>query len=255
MNHISAFGDPVIDVAELRLGTQSRNGAISNANTSQGGKRELEGVHLTVVVMKLHLVFLSGSLLILGTVSACAQVNVAVGVGTATAPSSNQSIDTFGTGTPFNTPSLNGAFGKISGGANIKPWLGVGAEYSFRFAQAPYAGLNYRPSFYDVNAVFTPSVHSKRIQPEFQAGLGAMNLRYYENQSACDNFAGCSSSNTFVESSNHFQLHGLAGVRFYVTEHVFVRPEVEVHWVKNLFQFGSNVVPQYGVSLGYSFGL
>lgn len=185
-----------------------------------------------------------------------AQVNadVSFGVGTPVVSSTGQGIDTFGTGTPLNTPSMHGAFGKISGDLMLTHGLGVGAEYSFRFSQGPYAGINYRPSFYDVNAVFAPTLHSKRIQPEFQGGLGGMNIRFYQNSSSCNSFTGCNTSSNFLAGSNHFQVHGLAAVRLYVTPRVFLRPEVDVHWVNNLFQFGSNFVPQYGVSLGYSFG-
>ncbi len=79
--------------------------------------------------------------------------------------------------------------------------------------------------------------------PEFQAGLGAVNLRFYLNQNFCDSFGGCSNSNIFLESSNHFQLHLAGGVRFYVKGGIFVRPQIDGHWVNNFFQFGSNWVP------------
>jgi len=180
--------------------------------------------------------------------------DVAAGAGTALAPARATPIDSFGDGNLYYGPKLDGAFGKISGDLMLRPSFGVGAEYSFRFSQGDYAGLNYRPSFYDVNAIFAPRLHTSRIQPEFQAGLGGMNLRFYYPQSQCDSFAGCSNSNNFIESSNHLQVHGLAGIRFYVTPGVFIRPEAEVHWVHNLFQFGSAYVSQYGVSVGYSFG-
>lgn len=180
--------------------------------------------------------------------------DVTFGVGTATAPASSQGIDTFGTGELLSPPKLNGAFGKIGADIMLTPHFGMGAEYSFRFAQGNYAGLNYRPSFYDFNAIIMPTLHTSRIQPEFQAGLGGANLRFYYNQSYCDQFVGCSNSNSFLESSNHFQLHGLAAVRFYVTPSLFIRPEVDIHWVNNFFQFGSDFVPQYGASIGYSFG-
>ncbi|MES1257985.1 MAG: hypothetical protein ABUS51_06130 [Acidobacteriota bacterium] len=204
------------------------------------------------LTLTLSLCLLSG--LSLSVARAQVNADVSFGVGTTSVSSSGQSINTFGNGTLYNTPSMTGAFGKISGDLILKRGFGIGAEYSFRFSQGPYAGLNYRPSFYDVNAVYSPVLHSKRIQPEFQGGLGGMRLSYFQNVSACDSFAGCSSTNNFVESSNHFQLHGLAAVRVYLTPKIFVRPEVDVHWVNNLFQFGSNFVPQYGVSLGYSFG-
>ena len=76
--------------------------------------------------------------------------------------------------------------------------------------------MNYRPLFYDANAVYEPMSNSGNIVPEFQGGLGAANLRFYLNQNFCDAFGGCSNSNTYVESSNHFQLHFSGGVRFYV---------------------------------------
>ena len=80
-----------------------------------------------------------------------------------------------------------------------------------------------------------------------------MNIKFFYNQSYCDQFAGCSSSNQYIESSNHFQFHLEAGLRIYVTSHIFVRPQVDAHWVNNLYQFGSSWVPEYGASLGWSF--
>ena len=189
-------------------------------------------------------------------VAANAQVtaDVAYGSGTAYAPAAGTTINTFGDGNFYNTPSIHGAFGKVSGDFMFKPWLGVGADYSWRYSQGAYAGLGYRPSFYDIDAVLKPSVRNSRIEPEFHAGLGGMRLGFYQNRTFCNSFTGCSGSSNLVGSSQHFQVHGLAGVRLYVTRSVFVRPEVEVHWVNNNFQFGSNYVPQYGVSVGYSFG-
>jgi hypothetical protein len=180
-------------------------------------------------------------------------IDFAGGIGTAMAPARSTPIDTFGDGNLFFAPKMTGAFGKVSGDVMLKRGFGIGAEYSFRFSQGNYAGLTYRPSFYDVNAIFAPHLPG-RIQPEFQAGLGGMNMRFYFPQSQCDSFAGCSNSNNFLESSNHLQVHGLVGLRLYVTPRVFIRPEAEVHWVHDLFQFGSRYVPQYGASIGYSFG-
>ena len=67
-------------------------------------------------------------------------------------------------------------------------------------------------------------------------------------------FAGCSSSNSFIESSNHFQTHFGVGLNIYATEHMFLRPQADIHWVNNFFQFGSGWVPEYSVSIGYRFG-
>ena len=184
-----------------------------------------------------------------------AGADVFVGYGNAMAPSSNQSIDTFGTGSPYTTPRLGGSFGKVGADFMLTPQFGIGGETDFRFTQAAYAGLQYRPLFYDFNGIWAPTGHRlKRVVPELQAGLGGMRLSFYYPTSFCDQFAGCSTSNQFVESSNHFQVHLEAGVRFYLTPHLFFRPEVDAHYVNNLFQFGSNWVPEYGASVGWSFG-
>jgi hypothetical protein len=181
--------------------------------------------------------------------------DVFFGVGTATDSSSGASIDTFSTGNPFTSPKLGGAFGKVGGDFMITPHFGVGAEYDFRFSQAAYAGLNERPSFYDFNGIWMPtSRRFKRVVPELQGGLGAAHLSFYYPQTYCDAFAGCSTSSTQVDSSTHFQVHMSAGVRLYATSHLFIRPEVDAHYVNNFFQYGSNWVPEYGASIGWSFG-
>lgn len=195
------------------------------------------------------------SLALILPASAQAGVDVFAGVGTTVLESSGQSIDTFSTGSPFNTPRMGGTFGKFGGDYLITPHFGIGAETDFRFSQGAYAGLTYRPLFYDFNGIWLPTAHRlKRVVPELQAGLGGVNLKFYYPQSSCNSFTGCSSSNSFVDSSNHFQVHLEAGVRFYVTSHLFVRPQVDAHYVNNFFQFGSNWVPQYGASVGWSFG-
>jgi hypothetical protein len=113
--------------------------------------------------------------------------------------------------------------------------------------------LNYRPLFYDFNGIWQP-MRTSRFVPEIQAGVGGVNLRYSYNSTNCDQFTGCTTSNTFLESSNHFQAHFGVAARMYVTPHVFVRPAVDAHWVNNFFQFGSNWVPEYSVGVGYTFG-
>jgi len=181
------------------------------------------------------------------------QGNAYFGVGTAYDTSNGQAIDTFGTGNPLGTPKLTGLFLDLGGSAMFTPHWGVGAEVNWRAAQGNYSGLNYRPIFYDFNAVWQP-VKSKRVVPEIQAGLGGVALHFNENQTLCDQFAGCSTFNVGSESSNHFQAHFGLAARFYATPHIFFRPAVDVHWVNNFFQFGSNWVPEYTMSIGYSIG-
>jgi hypothetical protein len=182
--------------------------------------------------------------------------DVFIGVGTAMDSSSQTFIDTFGDGNLIESPKLTGSFGKIGGDVMITPRFGFGAQTDFRFSQGDYAGLKYRPVFYDFNLIYTPTEdHFKKFVPEFQAGLGGAHLKYYfVQQSACDPFFGCSSSNSSVGSSKHFQLHTSAGLKIYATPHIFIRPQVDLRYVKNFFQFGSNWAPEYGGSVGYTFG-
>jgi hypothetical protein len=180
--------------------------------------------------------------------------SVYFGVGTATDSSSNQLVDTFGTGNPYRTPKMTGSFGTVGAEAMFRSYLGFGGEATFRFRQGPYAGLNYRPTFYDFNAIFMPLPKATRVVPEFQAGLGGAKLSFYYSQQFCSVFAGCQTSNSYLLSSNHFQLHASAGLRIYVTRNTFIRPQADLHYVPNFFQFGSNRVPQYSLAIGYTFG-
>jgi Outer membrane protein beta-barrel domain len=195
------------------------------------------------------------ALALLGAQFAHAQASLEVHVGLSGASDKSKGpIDTFGDGTLFNTPDLNGVFLNFGAGAMLTPRFGFGGEFSLKPGKSDYAGLQYRPIFYDFNAIVHPLTSSKRIVPELQAGLGGVNTKFYFNQQDCNGFAGCSSSSTFIQSANHFQLHTGVGVSFFLTSKVYVRPQFDLHWVNNFTQFNSNFVPQYGVSVGYRFG-
>jgi len=44
-------------------------------------------------------------------------------------------------------------------------------------------------------------------------------------------------------------------VKLYVKSDVFIKPQIDFHWVDNLNQlYGRNIVPVYTVSIGYTFG-
>jgi hypothetical protein len=149
-------------------------------------------------------------------------------------------------------PKMTGLFGSFGVDFMLRPTLGVGFDYSTRFSQGSYVGLNYRPKLYDFNAIWMPISNSKKVAPRLEAGLGGATLSFYYPPQCISGFA-CSSS-TYLVSSNHFQTHLGVGLNVYVKGGLFVRPQVDVHYVNNFFQFGSNWVPAYGVSLGYTFG-
>lgn len=179
--------------------------------------------------------------------------NVYFGVGTATDSSSNQQIDTFATGNPYTTPKLGGSFLDVGASVLFTPHFGVGADVSWRATHAAYTGLNLMPIFYNFDGIWEPG-HTKHFEPELRAGIGGMRLGYSFSQEYCNQLSGCSTSTEGVTTSDHFQGHFAAAARFYLTDHVFIRPAVDTHVVANLFQFGRDFVPEYSVGLGYSFG-
>jgi len=180
--------------------------------------------------------------------------DIHIGASGANAKSTGENLDIFGTGNFSRTPSLDGVFMNIGGGVMLSPRFGFGADVSFKPGQSDYAGLGYRPVFYDFNAIMHPITKAKRVVPEVEAGLGAVNMKFYYSQKDCNVFEGCPGTNVLVQSSNHFQLHAGAGIDFFVTPHVYVRPKFDIHWVHNFYDFGTNWVPQYGVTVGYRFG-
>jgi hypothetical protein len=180
------------------------------------------------------------------------RVDVYLGMGSAHDGTTGQYVDLLGTGNYSLTNSMSGVFGTFGGGFMLKSSLGVGAEMSLRFAQGDYAGLGYRPVFYDFNGIWTPSFGTKRVMPEVQVGFGGVNLRFYGGAQTCDYYTG--SCSNFAGSSNHFQLHAGFGLRLYVKQHVFVRPQFDYRWVHGLSdEFKSDSVTAYTLAVGYSF--
>ena len=177
-----------------------------------------------------------------------------IGFGGAHDSSNNQTLDSLGD----VGPTLNGAFGTFGADYMWKSYLGFGGEYSWRLSQgfyAPMEDVKYRPDFYDFNAVIHPLPKGSRVVPEFQGGIGGSSTKFYESASGCAlSVTACSTVNEYLTSSNHFQVHFSAGVRLYLKGNVYVRPQLDVHYVNNFVEFGSDWVPEYTISLGYTFG-
>lgn len=171
------------------------------------------------------------------------------GFGSAYDSSNGSQIETFSDGTLYRTPGLGGFFMTAGASVFVSKQVGIGADLSWRATQGDYAGLQYRPSIYSFDGIYRPAKWStKRREPEFRAGLGGARVRYsFDDQAACNQIPGC-------PDSTHFQVHLAAAMRWYVTDHIFLRPALDVHYVNNLSEFGNNWVPQYSVGVGYSFG-
>jgi hypothetical protein len=177
------------------------------------------------------------------------QVNLYFGFGSAHNSSAGRQINTFGDGTLYGTPEMGGLFTNFGVNVFITKQLGVGFERYWRTSEGGYAGLQYRPSFYNFDAIFQPAkATSKRFSPEFRAGVGGASLHFsFNDQDSCDRVPGC-------PSSRRFQTHLAAATRLYLTDHLFLRPAVDIHHVSDFAEFGSNWVPQFSIGVGYGFG-
>jgi hypothetical protein len=152
------------------------------------------------------------------------------------------------------TPSLGGLFMNVGGDIMFSRHLGVGAEFNFQPAKSDYGPLQYRQTFIDGNLVYEP-FSGKRWGLQLQGGLGTARTGFSLTQSSCVGTAVCVSQAQPVGAETHFQVHAGAGVNFFLTEHVFIRPEFDLHYVNNLTQqFGSNAVPAFMFNIGYSSG-
>lgn len=132
--------------------------------------------------------------------------------------------------------------------------FGVGAEVNLQPAKSDYGPLQYRETFYDFNGIYAP-INEKRVTLQLQGGIGAARTGFSFSQNSCVGTAVCSNVSQPVGNASHFQVHTGVGVQFFLTQHLFIRPQFDLHYVPNLTQqFGSNAVPEGTIWVGYSFG-
>jgi hypothetical protein len=143
---------------------------------------------------------------------------------------------------------MGGVFPDFGINVFLNKSLGVGWTASWR-GNHDYAGLQFRPLFHTFDAIYQPSkLQTKSAAPEFRAGIGVAGIQYdLGDQGSCDVVPGCPSSHYFVG-------HVAVAARVYVKYRFFLRPAVDVQYVKAFAPFGSNWVPRYSMSFGYSFG-
>jgi hypothetical protein len=172
------------------------------------------------------------------------KIDIAFGVSTLDAPGASQA-----NGVDHQPVSLTGgAYPGFSGDVLFWHNLGIGGEIYWKASQADYAGqgFNYRPIFYDFNAVYSPKLASHAYL-ELVGGIGALSTRFYTGTTCgiytCSNY----------QSSNHFDADFGAGIKFYPKGGFFVRPEARLYLVNNNTDFSSNRVTRYGLSVGYTF--
>jgi len=132
--------------------------------------------------------------------------------------------------------------------------FGVGADFSVQPTRSAYGPLQSRQSFFDADAIYAP-ISTKRVELRLLGGVGAARTSFSITQSGCIGTAVCSTAVEPIGNATHVDLNAGVGVQIYLTNHIFIRPQFDVHYVPNLTQqFGSNFVPEGTIWLGYNFG-
>jgi hypothetical protein len=200
--------------------------------------------------------------------------DLAVGFGAAQDKASSTQVDqnlqacTVNDIAPPCVPSASLSTFMLSFGGDLMLWkkFGVGADVSVQPSKQTFVNLNAsaalngvntlalqsRMTLYDFNGIFQP-VKTKKVALKLIGGIGGANLKFYESGSS-SSIIGSQNFSQYFQSSNHFQVHGGVGVQIYLTDHIFVRPQFDVHYVHNLTEFGRNVVTEETVWLGYTLG-
>jgi hypothetical protein len=151
-------------------------------------------------------------------------------------------------------PKLNAFMLGFGGDVMVKQKLGFGIDFAVQPTEPAYGPLQSRQSFYDFDAVYRP-VQSKRANLSIEGGIGGARTSFAITQSGCVGTAVCSSQTSPVGTANHFQEHIGVGVQVFITEHLYVKPQFDIHIVNGLTdQFGSNFVPSAMVWIGYNLG-
>ena len=158
-----------------------------------------------------------------------------------------------------STPDLSNFM--LGFGGNLLLWkhFGIGVDVAIQPAKQDYIVLDpndklqSRVTLYDFDAIYA-QYSTKKVQVQLKGGIGGANTKFYVNSSSSSTVLGNQNFTQYAGSANHFALNGGLGIQLYLSDHVFVRPEVSYHYVHNFQQFGSNSVVQAMIWLGYSIG-
>ncbi len=182
------------------------------------------------------------------TLAHAQRIDAAVGVGTILAPGASSA-----SGSEYPVSLSGGVYPGFSGDVIFWKNLGVGAEINFRASEGVNyggsVGVNYRPFFYNFNAVYSPKL-ANRTYLELVGGLGGLDTRFYE----CPDYDCNLGYSNGVNSFAHFDVDFGGGVKFYVKRGLFIRPEARYYYIRNDTNFSSNHAARVGISIGYTFG-
>jgi len=190
-------------------------------------------------------------------VSAQTAADVAIGFGTAHDSANVNPVNTAGWGCATGTnclPTLSGLFMGFSADVMLTKRYGFGGEVNLQPTRTDYGTFaQSRQIFYDFNGIYVP-LSEKRFSFRVEGGVGGARTSYIENSQGCIG-TSCINQTQPIANWSHFQVHAGVGVSIYVTEHIFIRPQFDYHYVPGLNnQFGSNSVPQGTIWIGYAMG-
>jgi hypothetical protein len=197
------------------------------------------------VLRKFALITSACTVLLLTSFAHAQQIDVAVGDGAILSSKYNSSSQVY-----LPPAEKGGTYPSFSADFIFKNRIGFNGEVAVRAKQGLYNNYqDFRPVFYDFNAVFAPRFGDK-ISAEFLGGIGGESIRFYSPNGNCSYPTGC----LVHVSSNHLLVHVGGGVRYYFWHSFFVRPEAHLYWIHNNTQFSSGYVGRLGASVGYTFG-
>ena len=164
-----------------------------------------------------------------------------------------------------STNSLGGFFLGFGMDLMLKKSYGLGFSWDLTPAKSNFetpqsvagvgsVALQYRQHFIDFNGIYSP-INTKKFQLKLIPGIGDAKFGISENVTQCVTNSICASQSEPFPSANHFDIHAGVGLQVYVTDHIFIRPQFDYHYVPNLTEeFGSNSVFGGMVWVGYSWG-
>lgn len=198
-------------------------------------------------------VVLSAACVALAAISGSAQaqkVDVAFGVSTILAPGAGACGSSCGN--PYAPQSLaGGAYPGFSGDFLFWHNLGFGAEVFWRgstsqnyVASELGSGVNFRPVFYNFNAVYAAKL-APHIAVELVGGIGGSDTHFSESS--------LFGNSGVLSTSDHFDADFGGGLKLYAHGGFFIRPEARVYLIHNETNYSANHATRVGVSLGYTF--
>jgi Sec-independent protein translocase protein TatA len=213
----------------------------------RGSRRASNGFR-SAAKRALLLAFVGIALTVPSNLAQAQRIDAAVGVGTILAPGASSASSS-----EYPVSLSGGLYPGLSGDLIFWRNLGIGAEIYWRASQGVNyggsVGVNFRPFFYNFNAVYSPKL-ANHTYLELVGGLGGLDTRFYECPDYDCNLGLSSGVNSFA----HFDVDFGGGVKFYAKRGIFIRPEARFYFIRNDTNFSSNHAGRVGISIGYTFG-